>query len=157
MTSAASWNGDWKERLYGRVRAKGYESVLRFAYARPAVSVLRLADELGPDDVAAVQVEKTMLAEAARSGEMERLVRDLLARYLADALHDGWPAVLDERALSDLSGALARWIASLPAEWRERAQLAARVLLGNPPTRGWKPSGAEDEVIRALLPLGTPV
>lgn len=78
MGRLPSWADDWKTRLYERVEAKGYESVLAFAYSRPGVSVLDLAKELGPGDLNGKQVEQTMIAEAQHAGVMGRLVRETL-------------------------------------------------------------------------------
>ncbi len=157
MAGSEAWDGDWEARLYARVRARGHDSVLEFAYARPTVSVIRLAEELGPNDVAGIQVERTMIAEASRAGETERLVRDLLTRALDDVIGAGWPRILDDRARFQISGALARWSASLPKEWRPRALRASRLLLTQPPRAGWKPAGADDAIVAAVLSGGSVV
>ena len=40
MTDGRSWQGNWKARLYERVRERGYDSLTAFADARPAVPLL---------------------------------------------------------------------------------------------------------------------
>jgi len=35
MTDGRSWEGNWKVRLYERVRERGYDSLTAFAEARP--------------------------------------------------------------------------------------------------------------------------
>src|SRR5690349_7316422 len=96
MSEDHSWEGNWKVRLYERVRDLGYDSLTAFAAARPAVPLYLLAEELGEDDVAAVQVFSGLLAEAERRKQVTRLVRDVLVRELAEGFPDGWPTVMDE-------------------------------------------------------------
>ncbi len=151
MAGPEAWAGDWEARLYARVRARGYNSVGEFAYARPTVSVIRLAEELGPNDVVGVQVERTLIAEASRTGGTERLVRDLLTRYLGEVLGAGWPRVLDEPARFHIASGLARWSAALPKEWHDRALRAAQRLFAHPPPPGWKPADAHDAFVVALI------
>ncbi|OJH33384.1 hypothetical protein BON30_48945 [Cystobacter ferrugineus] len=52
MSEGRSCEGNWKARLYERVRERGYDSLTAFAEARPATSLMALADELGPEDIA---------------------------------------------------------------------------------------------------------
>ena len=82
MTDGRSWEGNWRVRLYERVRERGYDSLTAFAEARPTDSLVALAEELGPDDVAGVQVFSGLLAEAERREQVTRLVRGLLVREL---------------------------------------------------------------------------
>ncbi|CAM4456747.1 Conserved uncharacterized protein [Corallococcus exiguus] len=56
MTDERSWQGNWRVRLYERVRERGYDSLTAFAEARPTASLVELADELGEDDIAGAQV-----------------------------------------------------------------------------------------------------
>jgi hypothetical protein len=157
MEQIEAWKGDWRARLRSRLHARGFDSALAYAAARPAVPIPLLAEELGPTDVVGVQVQDEMLAEAQRRGLMEWLVRDLLARYLVEAIGEGWPNTLDERSKVRIASALARWSAFLPERYREGAILAGKALLASPPSDGWKPVGPEDHVILALIPGGASV
>ena len=67
MSDGRAWQGNLKARLYERVRERGYDSLTAFAEARPTASLVELADELGPDDIAAVQVFSGLVAEAEQS------------------------------------------------------------------------------------------
>src|SRR6187431_523703 len=96
MTDGRSWQGNWKVRLYERVRERGYDSLTAFADARPTASLAALAEELGPDDVAGVQVFSGLVAEAERNNQVTRLVRGQLVRKLCTCLPNGWPAMLDD-------------------------------------------------------------
>jgi hypothetical protein len=116
------------------------------------LSTLALAEELGPNDVNAIQVVSTLLAEAESTGKVGHFARDLLARQLAEALPNGWPSKLDEPTRFALSVALAGWVAQLPAYRRERGQENAKALLSSAPPAGWRPSGRQDEILLSLFP-----
>ena len=96
MNEGRSWRSNWKVRLYERVRERGYTSLTAFAEARPTASLVALAEELGEDDINAVQVFSGLVAEAERSHQITRLVRGQLVRELSQSLPDGWPAVMDD-------------------------------------------------------------
>jgi hypothetical protein len=51
MKEGHSWKGNWKVRLYERVRERGYDSLTAFAEARPTLPLVELAQELGGDDM----------------------------------------------------------------------------------------------------------
>jgi hypothetical protein len=82
MSHGSAWQGNVKARLYERVRERGYDSLTAFAEARPAVPLHLLAEELGKDDVAGVQVLSGLLAEAEQRRQVTRFVRDVLVRLL---------------------------------------------------------------------------
>ncbi|MFP2963120.1 NUDIX hydrolase [Myxococcus sp. 1LA] len=152
MTDGRSWRGNWKARLYERVRERGYDSLTAFAEARPTASMVALAEELGPDDVAGVQVYDGLVAEAVRSKQVTRLVRGQLVRELWGSLPDGWPAVLDDDNRFKVAKALGLWSGIVPETHKERVRLAREALRANPPLPGWRPLGPDDELLRTLLP-----
>ncbi|RJS27864.1 NUDIX hydrolase [Corallococcus sp. H22C18031201] len=152
MTDGRSWLGNWKARLYERVRERGFDSLTAFAESRPAMPLDQLAAELGKDDIAAVQVMNGLLVEAERRRQVTRLVRDLLARELAGGLPQGWPADLDDVNRFQVAKALSLWSGSTPESYSDRARQVITVILANPPPAGWRPLGPEDELLRTLLP-----
>jgi hypothetical protein len=152
MTDGRSWEGNWKVRLYERVRKRGYESLTSFAEAHPTASLVALAEELGGDDVNAVQVFSGLVAEAERSHQLTRLVRGQLVRELFECLPDGWPAVLDDANRFKVANAIGSWIAFTPEPHKERARQVRTALLATPPRPGWRPLGPDDELLRTLLP-----
>jgi hypothetical protein len=152
MSEDRSWEGNWKVRLYERVRERGYDSLTAFAEARPTASLVALAEELGPDDVAGVQVFSGLVAEAERNHQVTRLVRGQLVRELCACLPNGWPAVLDDTSRFDVAHALGSWIAFTPETHKERARQVRTALLATPPPPGWRPLGPDDELLRTLLP-----
>ncbi|MFY0578243.1 NUDIX hydrolase [Cystobacter fuscus] len=154
MSEDRSWEGNWKARLYERVRERGYDSLTAFAEARPTASLLALAEELGRDDLAAVQVFSGMVAEAERSRRVTRLVRGQLVRELAEALPNGWPAVLDDANRFKVAVALARWGTYTPETHKERADKVGDALLATPPPPGWRPLNPDDELLLTFLPDG---
>jgi hypothetical protein len=80
-----AWSGDWRARVFERLRARGLESVTAFADSRPAASAVELADEPSIDatagidraDVAAEQLLRIWREEARGGGSeaTERLRR----------------------------------------------------------------------------------
>jgi hypothetical protein len=152
MSDGRSWRGDWKARLYERVRERGYESLTAFAEARPTVPLYALAEELGEDDVAAVQVLSELLAEAEQRKQVTRFVRDVLVRLLSQSLPDGWPAVMDDQARFAVAKALGSWSAYTPETHEVRVEQVSDALLATPPPPGWRPRGPDDELLRTLMP-----
>jgi hypothetical protein len=152
MTDGRSWEGNWKVRLYERVRERGYDSLTAFAEARPTASLVALAEQLGPDDIAGVQVFSGLVAEAERSRKVTRLVRGQLVRELSLRLPNGWPAVLDDENRLKVAVALARWSAYTPETHEERVKKIGDALLATPPPPGWRPLGPDDELLLTLLP-----
>src|SRR5687767_9475117 len=96
MTNGRAWRGNWKARLYERVRGLGFTSLTAFAEARPTASLATLAEELGKDDVAGVQVLGELLAEAEQRKQVKRFERDVFARMFTESVPNGWPALLDD-------------------------------------------------------------
>ena len=152
MTDGHSWEGNWKVRLYERVRERGYGSLTAFAEARPTASLVALAEELGEDDVNAVQVFSGLVAEAERSHQLTRLVRGQLVRELYECLPNGWPAVMDDAQRFEVAVALARWSTYTPETHEKRVDQIGDALLAAPPPPGWRPLGPDDELLRTLLP-----
>jgi hypothetical protein len=150
MSGGDAWGGNWKSRLYERIRERGYASLTAFAEARPAVPLYLLAEELG-EDVAAVQVLSGLLAEAERSHRVTRFERDMLVRELSEGLPDGWPAVMDDANRFEVAMALARWIGYTPEAHQDRARQVMAALLASPPPPGWRPPGPDDELLLTLL------
>lgn len=152
MTEGRSWEGNWKVRLYERVRECGYDSLTAFAEARPTIPLTGLAEVLGKDDINAVQVFSGLVAEAERSHRVTRLVRGTLVRELWESLPKGWPAVRDGEAGFQVAKALGSWAAFTPETHEERVKQARAALRAHPPPPGWLPLGPDDELLRALLP-----
>ncbi|MCY1072958.1 NUDIX hydrolase [Archangium lansingense] len=152
MSDGRAWEGNIKARLYERVRERGYNSLTAFAEARPTASLLALADELGPEDIAAVQVFSGLVAEAERSRKVTRLVRGQLVRELFQRLPNGWPAVLDDENRLKVAVALGTWTAYSPETHKERVRRIGDALLATPPPPGWRPLGPDDELLLTLLP-----
>jgi hypothetical protein len=152
MSEDRSWEGHWKARLYERVRERGYDSLTAFAEARPTASLVALAEELGPDDVAGVQVFSGLVAEAERNNQVTRLVRAQFVRELCACLPNGWPAVLDDANRFKVAKALGLWSSFTPTTHEERVRRAGDALLATPLPPGWRPLGPDDELLSTLLP-----
>jgi hypothetical protein len=151
------WSGDWHGRILERVRQHGFETVTQYVSSRPGVSLLVLADELGSDDIAAVQIESLLVEEAARTRTVPHLIRDLLVRELHYALPYGWKYPLDDDSRSRVARALARWETDLQIEHRlkcfddEMTFQAGQDLMNAELPTGWLPEGPDDPVIVAFV------
>ncbi|NRD52306.1 NUDIX hydrolase [Corallococcus sp. AB018] len=152
MTDGRSWQGNWKVRMYERVRERGHTSLTDFANSRPTVPLLKLAAELGKDDVAAIQVFHGLLSEAAQRRQVTRLLRDVFARELAGDFPEGWPVITDEATRFQVIKLLARLGAFTPETHEARVSRAGDSLLASPPPPGWRPLGPDDELLLTLLP-----
>ncbi|SEU36127.1 NUDIX hydrolase [Stigmatella erecta] len=152
MNGGDSWRGDWKGRLYARVRERGYGSLTAFAEARPAVPLYVLAEELGGDELNAVQVFSGLVEEAERNAQVTRLVRGQLVREFSESLPGGWPAVLDDEARFAVAETFASWVGFTPETHKARARQVTAALLATPPPAGWSPLGPDDGLLRTLLP-----
>jgi hypothetical protein len=152
MSEGRSWQGDWKVRLYQRVRERGYDSLTAFAEARPTASLVTLAEELGEGSLNAVQVFSGLVAEAERSHQITRLVRAQLVRELSESLPNGWPAVMDDESRFTVAMALGSWFGFTPETHKDRADQVMAALRAHPPPPGWRPLGPDDELLRTLLP-----
>ncbi|ATB41266.1 NUDIX hydrolase [Cystobacter fuscus] len=152
MSGTHPWEGNWKVRLYERVRERGYDSLTAFAEARPTVSLVALAEELGEDDITGVQVFSGLVAEAERSKRLTRLVRGQFVRELYEALPDGWPTVMDDAKRFKVAKALGMWSAYTPETHEDRVDQVRAALRAAPPPPGWRPLGPDDELLLTLLP-----
>lgn len=152
MSEGNAWQGNVKARLYERARKRGYDSLTAFAEARPAVPLYLLAEELGKDDVAAVQILSGLLGEAEQHKQVTRFVRDVFVRELSEGLPSGWPAVLNDANRFEVAKALSSWIAYTPDTHQERARQVSAALLARPPPPGWRPLSPDNELLRTLLP-----
>ncbi len=152
MSDGHAWQGNWKARLYERVRERGYASLTAFAEARPTASLVELAEELGQDDIAGVQVFSGLVDEAERSHQLTRLVRGQLVRELSECLPGGWPAIMDDANRFKIAKALSSWSAYTPETHEKRVEQARAALRAMPPPPGWRPLGPDDELLLTLLP-----
>jgi hypothetical protein len=152
MSEGRSWQGNWKSRLYERVRERGYDSLTAYAEARPTASLVDLAEELGGDELNAVQVFSGLVAEAEQRHQLRRLERGQLVRELSEGLPEGWPAGMDDANRFKVAKALSSWIAYTPETHQDRARQVAAALLATPPPSGWRPLGPDDELLLTLLP-----
>jgi hypothetical protein len=152
MNEGRSWQGNWKTRMDDRVRERGYASLTAFAEARPTASLVALAEELGEDDISAVQLFGGLVAEAERSHQLTRLVRGQFVRELYECLPDGWPAVMDDANRFKVAKAFGFWFGFTPETHKERVEQVMAALRAAPPPPGWRPLGPDDELLRTLLP-----
>lgn len=152
MSFEKTWSGDWHRRILERVRELGFESVTQYASARVGTSLLVLAEELGPDDIAAAQLESILVEEATSAHAIPYALRDLLVRRLRAALPEGWEYPLNEESRFKVAGALAAWGAEHKDRFEGNSRFAAgQDLLNADLPTGWLPEGPDDPVVIAFV------
>ncbi len=153
MSFDKTWSGDWHGRILERVRQRGFENVTQYASARIGVSLLVLADEIGPDDIAADQLESILVEEAIRTNTIPYVLRDLLVRGLREAIPQGWKHPLDERSRFQVVGALVDWEVDLKDHLvdHETVSTVGQEFLNAELPTGWLPDGPDDPVITAFV------
>lgn len=157
MSFEKTWSGDWRDRILDRVHQRGFETVTQYVGERPGVSLLVLAKELGPDDVAAAQIRSILVEEAIRTRTVPRALRDLFVRELRESLPGGWTYPLDDASRCEVAGALATWRTELKVEDHldcfddEATFNAGQDLMNVELPTGWLPAGPDDPVIIAFV------
>jgi hypothetical protein len=148
MSFGKTWSGNWHDRILERVQERGFETVTQYAGEHPGTSLIELAKDLGPDDVAGAQIQSILVEEAVRTGTVTRALRDLFVRELRESLPQGWKFPLDEDSRSRVAGALASWKVELKDHLDGETSFAAGqdLLRAELPT-GWLPEGPDDPVI----------
>src|SRR5262245_56429739 len=124
-----AWQGDWRPRLHQRIKERGFSTVADFAASAPQATLQDLSRLLGEGDVAPVQIEKELLLEAVAKGDVERCVRDLVARRIREIV-GGWPGPRngrDEAASWKAIVPLSRL--SVPPEFEKAAESVVDCLL----------------------------
>lgn len=157
MSFQKTWSGDWHGRILERVRQRGFETVTQYASDRPGASLIALANELGPGEVAATQIRSLLVEEAIRTHTVPNVLRDLLVRELHYALPRGWKYPLDDESQSKVARALARWETDLQITHHldcfdvEMTFNAGQDLMSADLPTGWLPEGPDDPVIVAFV------
>lgn len=152
-----AWVGDVEQRLGSRLARLGFATATEYARTRPGESLIALAAELGPGDVAAVQLERRLYEEAIASGTVEAFARDLLVRSMREHIPEGWrrdwgPDVPGDTTTARwrASRACAGWAAAIDYVSTYEAA-AGRVMLAlrdaAPFPDGWLPLDADDRYL----------
>jgi hypothetical protein len=148
-----AWREHWERRLYELVQQRGFLSVTAFVDSRPGESLLDLAKDLGGGDVAAVQIQWRLVAEAEASGNMEACARSLLARAIRKYLPEGWQSVWVDipgrlgTPYSRKVHALVEMTVALPDRYREVARRICDAIGVAHIPYGWVPADADDPIL----------
>jgi len=152
MSFSKTWSGDWHARILERVRQRGFESLTQYTSNHPGVSLLVLADDLGPDDIAAAQIRTLLVEEAVRTRTIPFALRDLFVRELRDALPEGWRYPLDDESRYNVTAAIVRWEGEIKEHLATEAAFRTGQDFRNAEfPDGWLPAGPDDPVIVAFV------
>lgn len=144
-----TWAGDWRQRIVERVRGSGFESLTAFSDSAATSTFQEIASRLGKD-VAPIQLAMLMRDEAVERGQLGRFARGALVRFLADYLPKGWQQGKEHEY--ERASAFADWIACLGEDYRAAGERVWKVFMSATNlTEGWKPSGADDDLLRGLF------
>lgn len=146
-----SWEGNWERRIRDRVGERHFASVTAFAESRPTATLVELADELGAEDVAAVQVEALLRDEARETSSIHRFARSMLVREVHHFFPDGW--MRGDRVEWNRAGVWAKWVSRLGQEQKSAAERVWDSLESHVPL-GWLPSGPDDPIIMQAFTEG---
>jgi hypothetical protein len=148
MTRA--WLGNWYQRVKERAQARGFESATAFAEAHPTTPLIALANQLGPDDVVASQLEKVLINEADETGTLERCARALLARAICEELPEGWHTEWEDTPGGPVirrAMAFSAWSVALGKRCEPADIHIWNALIALPIPEGWLPDGPDDPYI----------
>ena len=143
-----AWKPGWRERLAERLGEAGWSSVTELATARPHVSFIDLAREVGGGVVGA-QIEKVMYEEAREAGQLDRAVRRTLVRRLHERLPDGWGQGQDNEFAR--AQAYASWKGALEDRHSDDAWTAWQRLRDADKPADWLPRDENDPVLQAAF------
>src|SRR5687767_14244335 len=145
------WRGDWGKRISHLLEQRGFRRLADYARSMPTATLDELADELGPGDVAPIQLQWILIDEAREAGELELCARDLMVRRLQGT--KGWPDSQEWDAQEDVRHALIAWQVSLrdPTYDAIMAEMTKELLVSTDIAPEWKPSSADDQRIVALF------
>jgi hypothetical protein len=151
-SSPRPWSDDWYGRLLERVHQRGFQTVTQYVGERPGVSLIVLADELGPGDVLAGQIRAIFIEDAIRTHTLPYALRDLIDRELRRALPQGWPSRRDKATRAALSDAIANWQYDVKKHLDGWTRIqAAQALMDAELPAGWLPDGPDDPVLIAYV------
>lgn len=165
-----AWSGDWQQRVFDRLHKRGFADIGTFADARPAASLIELADELSIDedanidysDVASEQVARLWHEETTKRGAaaIERMARRVLVGELRRGLPEGWSSDWTESKEGISSGyrvssAATQWMNALGKENKDASERIFAALLEEGRTggipRGWLPESADDPILLRIF------
>jgi len=136
-----TWTGDWSQRIVHRTQALGYASLTELSERYPAMTFEGLANLVG-DDIAPVQVEQILRAEALEAGTFGCFARDALVRYLREYLPAGW--LVGDRVDARTAQAFGAWSTAVGEQFDPLTEAAWVELKATVPPMGWLPDGPND-------------
>jgi hypothetical protein len=151
------WEGDWRSRVYSRLRSLGFQSMLEFLARFPSEPYLKLAARLGAD-FAALQIISTQFREAREGGSIREAAKDCLVREINGQLRRGWGR--GGRVDFQTAGVYANWMIEVTRaepDVRPMVDVVWRELKNLNPDEGWLPSSPDDPLVLAAFSRRWPV
>lgn len=142
------WSHNWRECAVARLHELGYGSLFDFARERECAPYASLANELGGDELAPVQIQMLLREELENTPDFPYFVKSSLVRNLHEHVpngvhkHGDWPLTL---ALSSWAGSMGESLQ------RPCASIARRLKKLDGISDDWIPASADDAVIEMLF------
>jgi hypothetical protein len=156
--SRQAWEPGWEDRIYQFIRTLGCSTVNEFLKLFPGEPYVALTRRLAVPIVPVHLIEVGM-KEAVHNGALRDAAMDALARCLNRSVPGGWGTA--SNADFEHTDAFCDWVRILrfragKPELEPTAKRVFEFLQKLPPPAGWRPSGAEDPLIRSAFALGWP-
>jgi hypothetical protein len=159
-TVVGAWSGDWRERIRCRLHDIGCSTLTDFLRRRPSDTYLALADHLGKEDVAAVQLQQLQLDYAESEGTYREAAADALVRMLNMHVKRGWNGSRHSEfrrgcAFADWMGMISR--GGMRPECEPLARTVWEQLKLSGPPSDWCPASVDDARIDSAFDIGWPL
>jgi hypothetical protein len=144
------WTEDWRKRVEGALDERGMASVLEYAKLHEDATFYELAEDLGGEYLAPVQIEILLREACEHSRCLDYYARSTLVRQL----HLYVPEGIKKHGDWKLIRALSSWIAmtaTSPASEEEFARVAGIIQHSEDLPADWLPQTADDPVLRRLF------
>ncbi len=165
-----AWLGDWRARVFARLRAYGFDNIVSFVDSNSPRSLVSLAELLSTHretaidyaDIAAEQIAQLWREEAARNGPgaIEHMARSTLVGELNRALPEGWmvewsPGDDIESPVSRFLRAISNWTEDMGSEHAQPVERVFRAMVedaraGRIPAK-WLPKDAADPLLVSIF------
>jgi hypothetical protein len=147
-----SQRGDSQIWIGQMISRRGHQTLTSFCNEHPTMTIGELAEVLGMEDVAPIQILWMLVDEALASNTVRECAQSLLIRFLHRPA-GGWPSGNGWDEQKEIRFALTTWEGSFPEEaYRSSMKAMTDALLDSTDIpAGWLPSGIDDPRIAALF------
>lgn len=154
---SSAWSGNWRGRLLRRLSTLCFVTLSEYLHENQGLSYFDIANYLGENDFAAIQIEWLQFEEAIQQNKFREAAMDSLLREILHHLSDGWRR--EPQTDFQAASVWADWIVRLEDYSKNVRPIATQVwnkIVSSPPPLGWKPKNTEDSIIVFAFLTGWP-